>query len=204
MWRGAILLSKPWLVVSQPLRGAGLWSMCLCWQQWSHADRAGTAPADLGDVAQWHQAETYEIRQGEEKGNKRFQRALLPLSPVTVDSFTVINSLTCSSCDKWGRTDWTWWLIYQWIGSFPFKPRPHWRSLWFSTTAWEGLQPHTGLAVVTSAPRNSVWDIIYSFDRPGSNRVCKLQPTPQALYEEKKSSPPQPLAQMTVIRESHH
>lgn len=60
------------------------------------------------------------------------------------------------------------------------------------------------MAVVTSPPRNSVWDIVCSFIRPGGNRVCKLQPTPQALYEEKKSSPSQPLAQMTVIRKSHH
>lgn len=182
--------------------------LCLCCQQWSHADRAGTAPDDLGDVAprcERRQAELYESRQaGEQKGNKRFQRALLPLSLVTVDSFIVINSLTSSFCDKWGRTDWTWWLIYQWIASLPFKPRPHWWSLWLSTTLWEGLQPDTGLAVVISSLRNSVWDILCSFNRPGGNRVCKLQPTPQDLYEEKKSSPPQPLAQMTVIRESHH
>lgn len=46
-------------------------------------------------------------------------------SRVTVDSFIVINFLTFSFCDKWGRTDWTWWLIYQWITFFPFKPRPH-------------------------------------------------------------------------------
>lgn len=197
-------LLSPGLWSPSPSEKQAFWFLCLCCQQWSHADRTGTAPDDLGDVAPRRQAETYEIRQGEQKGNKRFQRALLPLSLVTVDSFTVINSLTSSSCDKWGRTDWTWWLIYQWIASFPFKRRPHWWSLWFSTTSWEGLQPGTALAVLTSPPRNTVWDIVCSFNTPGGNRVCKLQPTPQALYEEKKPSPPQPLAQMTVIRESHH
>lgn len=167
-WHGQKKGSCPLRRRSNPsLLSPGLWSpslsekqafqfMCLCCQQWSHAEGAGTAPDDLGD------AEMYEIRQGgEQKGNKRFQRALLPLSLVTVDSFIVINFLTSSFCDKWGRTDWTWWLIYQWIASFPFKPRPHWWSLWFSTTSWEGLQPDTGLAVVTSSLRNSVWDTMF-------------------------------------------
>lgn len=139
----------------------------------------------------------------EQKGNKRFQRALLPLNFVTVDSFTVINSLTSSFCDKWGRTDWTRWLIYQWIASFPFKPRPHWWWLWFSTTSW-GVYSLIQLWQLSLHHWETPFGTLYVPSTDLVVIVCKFQPTPQALHEEKKSSPPEPLAQMTVIRESHH
>lgn len=172
------------------LLSPGLWSPSACAAS-SEAMQTELAQLPMTleiTVAPWSQAEMYAIRKGgEHRGNKKFQRALLPLSLVTVDSFTVINSLTSSFCDKWGRTDWIWWLIYQWIASFPFKPRPHWWSLWFSSTSWEGLQPDTCLAVVTSPPRNSVWDAVCSFNRPGGNRVFASVSPPHKLCMRKRN-----------------
>lgn len=119
------LSSNPWLVGSQRSRPA-----CAASSEAMQTELARL----LVTLEMWWNCTRSDKE--EQKGNERFQRALLPLNLVTVDSFTVINSLTSSFCDKWGRTDWTRWLIYQWIASFPFKPRPHWWSLWFSTTSW--------------------------------------------------------------------
>lgn len=64
------------------------------------------------------QSWTRSDKESNETGARDSRGLFCLRSRVTVDSFIVINSLTSSFCDKWGRTDWTWWLIYQWTTSF--------------------------------------------------------------------------------------